>query len=482
MSAVGESTTTDALPEGWAIRPLGDLVSKLSDGSHNPPKKKETGRMMLSARNIENNKIVLDKYRFISVEDFEKEHKRTRVTPGDVLLTIVGTIGRAAVVPEGMDDFTFQRSVAVLTPSGLLPKYLMYQLQAPLTQRFFEENARGTAQKGVYLKTLATTPIRVAPMDQQERIVAEIEKQFSRLDEAIASIKRVKTNLKRYKAAVLKAAVEGKLTEEWRKQNPDVEPASKLLERILAERRVKWEEAELAKMKAKGKEPKNDKWKERYEAPELGGSVALSELPECWALARLDQIAEVKGGITKDSKRKATDFETLPYLRVANVQRGWIDIEKMKSIDVPVEKVDALLLEGGDILFNEGGDRDKLGRGWVWEGQIERCIYQNHVFRARLYVPQSIEPKFISWFGNGLGQAFFMSSGKQTTNLASINKTMLSSLPIPIPPAVEQVVIREQVDAEMARLDAVEESTEKCYLRAIRLRHSILGAAFSSRN
>ena len=93
----------------------------------------------------------------------------------------------------------------------------------------------------------------VAPLEQQKRIVAEIEKQFSRLDEAVANLKRVKANLKRYKAAVLKAAVEGKLTEEWRKAHPDVEPASKLLDRILAERRAKWEEAELAKMEAKGK-------------------------------------------------------------------------------------------------------------------------------------------------------------------------------------------------------------------------------------
>ena len=124
---------------------------------------------------------------------------------------------------------------------------------------------------------MSRSPIPVAPPDQQDRIVAEIEKQFSRLDEAVASLKRVKANLKRYKAAVLKAAVEGKLTEEWRKQNPDVEPASKLLERILAERRTKWEEAELAKMKAKGKEPKNDKWKEKYKVARFQSCKARME-------------------------------------------------------------------------------------------------------------------------------------------------------------------------------------------------------------
>ena len=101
----------------------------------------------------------------------------------------------------------------------------------------------------------------LAPLNEQKRIVAEIEKQFSRLDEAVDNLKRVKANLKRYKASVLKAAVEGKLTEEWRKANPDVEPAGKLLERILAERRKKWEETELAKMYTKGlPAPKKGLW------------------------------------------------------------------------------------------------------------------------------------------------------------------------------------------------------------------------------
>ncbi len=126
------------------------------------------------------------------------------------------------------------------------------------------------------------------PRKQQKRIVAEIEKQFSRLDEAVANLKRVKANLKRYKAAVLKAAVEGKLTEEWRKAHPDVEPASKLLDRILAERRAKWEEAELAKMEAKGKAPKNDKWKAKYKEPTAPDTADLPELPEVGYGQRLD--------------------------------------------------------------------------------------------------------------------------------------------------------------------------------------------------
>lgn len=200
--------------QGVRVIPLKEAVTKLVDGSHNPPPKCEVGKPMLSARNIENGRIVFDSYRFIDEAAFAQEHARSRVAANDVLLTIVGTIGRTAVVSEGLPPFALQRSVAVLTPrDDLLPKYLCYQLQAPATQRYFEENARGTAQKGVYLKTLGATPIQVPSLNKQLEVIDEIEKQFSRLDKAVANLQRVKANLKRYKASVLKAAVEGRLTE-----------------------------------------------------------------------------------------------------------------------------------------------------------------------------------------------------------------------------------------------------------------------------
>lgn len=303
------------LAGGWSITSLGKVVTKLVDGSHNPPAKRDVGRPMLSARNIVNGEIVFDEYRFITNEDFERELVRTRVSPGDVLLTIVGTIGRSAVVPVAAKPFTLQRSVAVMTPNGVLPKFLMYQLQAPSTQRYFEAKARGTAQKGVYLKTLGETPIRVVSLSQQQDIVEEIEKQFSSLDESVASLKRIKANLKRYKASALKAAVEGKLTADWRKQHPDVEPASKLLERILAERRAKWS--------GKG----------QYNQPGEPDTKDLPQLPDNWIWTRLDALAALKGGITVDKNRKVSTGRTIPYLRVANVQRGYLDLRETKTIE-----------------------------------------------------------------------------------------------------------------------------------------------------
>ena len=180
----------------------------------------------------------------------------------------------------------------------------------------------------------------------------------------------------------------------------------------------------------------------------------------------------------KKFEKKIKSAKELPYLRVANVQRGYLDLDKIKYIKIPEDKLSELLLKKGDILFNEGGDRDKLGRGWVWEGQINKCTYQNHVFRARLYL-NKINGKLFSWYGNTFGQQYFIAKGKQTTNLASINKTMLSAFPIPLPPFDEQVVLIKEVEGRLSMIDAVEKEVEINLMRAERLRQSILKKAFS---
>ncbi|MEZ5380986.1 MAG: restriction endonuclease subunit S [Microthrixaceae bacterium] len=198
-----------------------------------------------------------------------------------------------------------------------------------------------------------------------------------------------------------------------------------------------------------------------------------------WDWTTLGQIAEVRGGVTKDSKRQDDpDFVEVPFLRVANVQRGYLDLGEVKTIRVAPARAETLALEVGDVLFNEGGDRDKLGRGWVWDGQIDNCIHQNHVFRARL-LTDDFDPKFISTHGNSWGKNWFERNGKQTTNLASINLTTLKQFPVPAAPKAEQRAIVE----ELRRLDddigRGERAVNVGRRRGAALRCSILAAAFS---
>jgi type I restriction enzyme S subunit len=121
-------------------------------------------------------------------------------------------------------------------------------------------------------------------------------------------------------------------------------------------------------------------------------SSSLPQLPVGWIWVKLDQVADITGGITKGKKHASdTKLRKIPYLRVANVQRGFLDLSEMKTIAATEQDIQKLTLIVGDILFNEGGDRNKLGRGWVWEGKIPECIHQNHVFRARLLLTKLLQ-------------------------------------------------------------------------------------------
>ncbi len=173
---------------------------------------------MLSARNINDFRVLFDDYRLISDSAFEQENARTKVAPGDVLLTIVGTIGRTAVVTENNPPFALQRSVAVLRPCGISARYLAYALNSPEQQQWLINNAKGTAQKGIYLKTLGAAQIPFAPAAEQTRIVAKLEELLSDLDAGVVELKAAQKKLAQYRQSLLKAAVEGALTAEWRAQ------------------------------------------------------------------------------------------------------------------------------------------------------------------------------------------------------------------------------------------------------------------------
>lgn len=218
----------------------------------------------------------------------------------------------------------------------------------------------------------------------------------------------------------------------------------------------------------------------KLEAFRLSSFDQLFDKPN-WTWTTLGQIAEVKGGVTKDSKNQGNPaYIEVPYLRVANVQRGYLDLEEITTIRVKPEKAARLWLQPGDILFNEGGDRDKLGRGWVWEGQIEDCIHQNHVFRARL-TSEAFDPYFVSMHGNSWGQRWFETHGKQTTNLASLNLATLKSFPVPAPSLAEQQEVVTHLQEIMDLESRLRGELDQARRNSESLRRSILSHAFSGR-
>ena len=202
-------------------------------------------------------------------------------------------------------------------------------------------------------------------------------------------------------------------------------------------------------------------------------------LPRGWVVAPLGDVASIQSGVTKNSKKGKLTRREVPYLRVANVQRGWLDLTEVKTIWATEDKIAQTRLQPGDVLFNEGGDRDKLGRGWVWSGEIEECVHQNHVFRAR---PRTgVLSKYLSYFGNSWGRDYFLNAGKQTTNLASINQRMLRALPVRLAPLPEQHRIVAEIEKHFTRLDAAVATLEAVQVKLKRARASVLKAAVEGR-
>lgn len=200
-----------------------------------------------------------------------------------------------------------------------------------------------------------------------------------------------------------------------------------------------------------------------------------------WPKEALGTICDIVSGITKDSKKQGDDYREVPYLRVANVQRLRLDLSEVKTIPARESAIASYRLEPGDILLNEGGDRDKLGRGWIWQGQISECIHQNHVFRARIRDDKAI-PKWIAYYANtDEARAYFLATGKQTTNLASISKKNLSALPVPLPPVEVQEEIVSEIDTHLSRLDETTATLHTIQAKLKQARASILKAAVEGR-
>ena len=320
-------------------------------------------------------------------------------------------------------------------------------------------------QKRVPLSFLEQAMIPLPSLDRQRSIVAEIEKQFSRLDEAVANLKRVKANLKRYKAAVLKAAVEGCLVETEaelaRREGRSYETGAQLLQRILETRRSQW--------KGKGK----------YKEPAAPDTTDLPELPGGWVWSSVSCLGEVIGGLTKNPKRAKLPRK-LPYLRVANVYANELRLEDIEEIGVEESELDKLLVIKGDLLIVEGnGSPEQIGRLAIWDGSIKQCVHQNHLIKVRLSsecLPQWV----LGWLMSSSGRNYIRNVASSTSGLYTLSVGKVGGLPVPLPPVAEQQKIILEVERRLSFFDQVDAHMSENTKRSERLRSSILAAAFSA--
>ena len=331
-------------------------------------------------------------------------------------------------------------------------------------------------------RTIAEIPLPLPPFSEQRRIVEEIERRFSQLDAGVAALERAKANLKNYRASVLQSACEGRLVpteaELARTEGREYEPADQLLTRILKEHRATWEAEQLAKMEAQGKAPKDDKWKAKYKEPAGPDRSELSELPEGWVWARVEQLGNVQLGRQRSPKNRSKDFPT-KYIRAANITENGLDLADVLEMEFRPHEFERYQLESGDILLSEAsGSAAQVGKPAIWKNQIPNCCFQNTVIRFR---PERLPSEYFltvfkDFYVNGIFSK--VSSGVGINHL-SANK--FAALPAPLPPLPEQYRIVAEVENRLSMFDKLEATITASLKRAERLRQAILKQAFEGK-
>ncbi len=357
--------------------------------------------------------------------------------------------------------------------------YLYYYFEY-IRPQVIQENKQGVTQINLNTSIVKDLLIPFPPLPEQRRIVARIEELFSRLDAGVEALQRAKAQLRRYRQAVLKAAVEGRLTEEWRKAHPEVEPAEKLLERISKERRCFWENRELAKMSVKGERQK----KNRYKEPEVLNSIDLPELPEIWDWATLEQLSACERNSITDGPF-GSNLKTSHYtsngprvIRLQNIGKGEFRDEKAHISEDHFKKLKKHAVYPGDIVIAALGNpapRACLIPKWIGDAIVKADCIRLKVIEGKIstrYVMYSLN----SFPTQKRTEEVIHGVGRPRLNLGEIKNIV-----IPLPPIEEQKIIAEEIERSLSIADKVNDTIEFNMKRSELLRQSILKRAFGGR-
>jgi type I restriction enzyme S subunit len=397
----------------------------------------------------------------------------------DILISVRAPVGPTNIAPS---KCCIGRGLAAIRPlDGTEYLYIFYYLRSIESE--LSAMGTGTTFKAISGSDLRSIQIPLAPLDQQKLIVAEIEKQFSRLDEAVAALKRIQTNLKQYKASVLKAAVEGKLTEQWRKEHPDVEPASELLKRLLVERRKKWGEDYINKyLGAHGHAPKDDSWKKKYKEPAPPDTTNLPKLPKGWVwVIFLQLISANKNSIKRGpfgSAVKKAFFVNKGY-KVYEQQNAIYNNPKLGDYYIDEEKYNELIdftVNPGDFIVSCSGTIGKIAE--IPES-AEKGIINQALLKISVDKKVVLSKYFLYLFKSDGFQRSFLKDTRGTAmkNIASVED--IKNIPVALPSIKEQAVIVDEIERRLSVVEEMEAAIEIDFKRAERLHQSILHSAFT---
>ena len=478
-------TGLPALPAGWCWVRL-SAIAKIDGGITKDQNRHRTSTMRevpyLRVANVQRGYLDLHEIKTIFADASEVEG--LRLQKGDILFTEGGDrdkLGRGWVWNEEIEDCIHQNHIFRARPIQSIAESKFISFHGNFFgQKWFVRTGKQTTNLASINKgVLSRFPVPLAPLNEQGRIVAKIEELFSGLDAGVAALKRAKANLKRYRAAVLKAAVEGKLTEEWRVKHPNTEPASKLLARILTERRKKWEADQLAKFAAAEKGPPKN-WKAKYIEPMSADTTGRPQIPDGWCWASVEQVTSL---VTKGSSPGWQGFEYcaegVPFVRSQNVRWGALELDDLVYLPKTFNDLHQnSIVRAGDVLLNLVGA--SIGRAAVATEAIDGANSNQAVgiirlipgsFSSRLFVHVLLSPVLQS----------YIAKTKADVARANFNLDDIRPTPIPLPPSDEQEIIETEVAERLSQIEAAKDAIDHDLLRAARLRQSILKQAFEGK-
>ena len=461
------------LPAGWIWTTLGKCFRWRSGGT---PRRTIAeyydGGIPWAVIGDLNDGLVTDTQTSISEDGLTKSSAKWAAT-GSVLLAMYGSIGKLGIAGQAL---TTNQAIAHTHPGPLPARYLFWYLRSIRSELM--GLGKGGTQKNISQTVIKAVAFPLAPLREQHRIVAKIESLFARLDEGVAALKRAEANLERYRASVLKAAVEGRLTKRWRSENPPEETGEELLRRILSERRKRWEAEQLAKFEAKGRKPPKN-WKAKYKEPATLDTSGLPGLPEGWCWATVDQVSvQMRNG--RSVRTRAGGF---PVLRLSAITGAVLDDRDTKEGDWGPEEAEPFRVRQGDFFVSRGnGSLDLVGRASFADDQLGEVAFPDTMIRVTFACRQLVRARFVAAIWNSqFIRSQIAKCAKTSAGIYKINQMDLRGVIVPVPPVEEQDLITgSHREFESARSHLANQITGWRH-RASALRQSILKQAFEGR-
>jgi type I restriction enzyme S subunit len=467
-----------SLPAGWTTATIGEItIPRVEQG--------EPGPVEVSYIDIgcidRNSKRVGETARINGKN--APTRARQWVRTGDVLVSMTRpNLNAVAQVPAEHEGSVASTGFDVLRAVGVLPSWIFNRVRTDAFVADMCKDVQGVVYPAIRPNDVRSHQLPIPPLPEQHRIVEAIESYLSRLDAAVGCLESAQAKLKAYRASVLKAAVEGRLvpteTELARREGRDCEPAQVLLERILKERRRRWEEAELAKLKASGRTPRDDRWKARYREPEAPDTSSLPELPEGWCWASLDQLLEEP----LSNGKSVPDGDGFPVLRLTSIRGGVVDTTERKSGSWGRLDPVAFTVKPGDFLIVRGNGSVRLvGRGAVVGDPVEPVAFPDTLIRARVS-RSGVLPGFLPYLWDSQPvRSFIERKAKTTAGIYKINPADLANVPLPLAPLAEQARLAEEIDRLQSLNTSILGIAQRAQSKADRARQAILKWAFEGK-